>query len=138
MAESQMRQAVCRAIKCLDPVPVENSVGRSGTPDINFAEGWIELKEIDRWPSRDSTPLRVRPFTDAQRHWHRVRARHNGNTFVLVRVQRKDWILFDGKSAAEHLGNLTKEQMRRHALRFWEGRLVVRELLNALQAECRT
>ena len=36
-------------------VRVENAV-EAGTPDVNYcidgAEGWIELKQLDRWPAR--------------------------------------------------------------------------------------
>lgn len=101
-------------------VRVENVVGE-GTPDVNYsfvdgAEGWIELKEIDGWPKRVDTIVRVDHYTTEQRVWHRRRARAGGRVWVLLRVNETGEIfLMRGEEAAIHLGFTTQSALRKTA-----------------------
>lgn len=131
MSERQMRQRVVRALRVLDAVSVENSA-HAGTPDINFTEGWIELKDIDKWPKYPDTPLRVHHFTPQQRVWIRRRAKRGGNVWVLLRVAH-DWLLFDGVVAAIHLGHRTRAELTALATRIWHKNLNEAELRRLVQ-----
>lgn len=116
-----MRARVIKALRSLDAVAVENSA-RPGTPDVNFVEGWCELKDVEKWPRNVYTPLRVRHFTPQQRIWLARRYKKGGNVWLLLRVQH-DWLLFDGHTAAEHLGLRTRAELTALATRVWHKRL---------------
>lgn len=116
-----MRARVIKALRSLDAIAVENSA-RPGTPDVNFSEGWVELKDMERWPKSMFTPLRVRHFTPQQRIWLARRYKKGGNVWLLLRVQN-DWLLFDGQTAATHLGLRTRAELTALAHRVWHKRL---------------
>lgn len=86
----------------LDPVRIENAVS-IGVPDVNYKDGWIELKYAASWPRRDKTPLRLPHFTPQQRVWLRRRWRLGGRAFLLLRVV-DEFMLFDGGFAADYVG----------------------------------
>lgn len=101
----------------LDPVRVENPA-LPGTPDVNFKEGWLELKQADRWPPRGG-PLRLKhPPTPQQKVWLLRRWMAGGVAFLLLRVG-SEWFLFEGETVREVWVNgidaPTEEQVRRHA-----------------------
>lgn len=128
------------AIRDLDPVRVENPA-HPGTPDINFCghgledstliEGWVELKELDRWPARASTLVRVDHFTPQQRIWLRRRWEHGGAAWVLLKV-KQDWLLLTGEAAARVLGKSTKGELVSAATRTWHGSAYKKELATCL------
>jgi hypothetical protein len=89
---------------------VENRVNE-GTPDVNYCinggggEGWIELKDIENWPARDATPVRIEHVTQVQREWWTRRTLAGGNVFVLLRVHAvRQYLLYSGPGAAAVLG----------------------------------
>ncbi len=96
-------------------------------PDVVYCldgdVGWIELKQIDRWPVRPSTPVRVRHFTAGQRLWLRQWARGGGRCFVLLRVgetwQEYEYLLLDGAWAAARLGDVPKDTLICNCLGIW-------------------
>jgi hypothetical protein len=93
----------------LDPVRVENPI-HPGTPDVNLCDGkWIELKCVDGWPARESSPLRIRHFTPQQRVFLYRRWKYApGSTYLLLEVRSKrQWLLFDGDVAAKIVGRST-------------------------------
>ena len=132
MSEQHMRQKVVRALKELDAVSVENPA-RPGTPDVNFIEGWIELKQLPEWPNNaDDSPVLVRHFTPQQRVWLSRRSRLGGNVFMLLQV-KQDWILLEGAVAADHMGvDATREDLFNLAYRHWPAGLEEAELIEVL------
>lgn len=123
-----MRKKVCKILReaGLDPFAVENPI-LPGTPDVNYRDGWIELKDVDRWPPRGG-PMRVPHFTPQQRIRHRKRRAVGGRSYVLIRVDR-DWLLFDGAIAAEILGDVEKEMLIHHSICYWKGVLDADQLI---------
>lgn len=111
-SEKQMRRNVVEILRDagLDARPVENPVD-PGFPDVEYIGGLLELKEVEAWPKRAMTPLRVEHYTQEQRIWHSRRARKGGRIHVLLQVGR-EFLLFDGAVAAELLGNAHQHQLR--------------------------
>lgn len=114
----------------VDPIRVENTV-RSGTPDVNYADGWIELKFAATWPKREATPLRLDHFTPQQRNWLRRRWLAGGRAFLFLKVGR-EWLLFDGLTAASKVGRVPRAELIAVALRHWQGLPKKEELLSCL------
>lgn len=117
MTEKQMRRRVVAKLKerGLDPISVENSV-RSGTPDVNYVNGWVELKTLPAWPVREDTPVRIEHFTPQQRVWLRRRCEApNGNAWLLLEIDNT-WFLFWGTTAATRLGTCTRKELYRIAI----------------------
>ena len=100
-----MRPNVIKWLKAWDAYPIENSVW-PGTPDVNYIHGWIELKKLPDWPVRPNTPVQVEHFTPQQRIWLKRRCKKGGDAWLLLQVKR-DWLLFDGTTAALYLGKGT-------------------------------
>lgn len=131
----------CRkALGGLDPVRVENPA-HPGTPDVNWGgwcrfldlrgEGWIELKWVRKAPERASTVLSLHHFTPQQRVWLLRRAARGGRVHVLLKVGQA-WMLFDGVTAANHLGKVTYHELNGLAIRVWPRGLVEMELRKCL------
>lgn len=101
---------------------VENRVNE-GTPDVNYClaggrgEGWLELKDIDAWPTRADTPVRIEHVTQVQRDWWKRRSRAGGRVFVLLRVSgTREYFLYTGLGAASILGVGTQAEHRNRAI----------------------
>ncbi len=131
MNESDIRQLVVKALKGLDAMSVENPA-HPGTPDVNYVEGWIELKYLKAWPVRPYTTLKIRCFTPQQRVWLNRRCRRGGNAFFLVRVA-DDWLLYDGTTAARRIGRMDKEEMFERSLLHCRKTLRTNDLIKALK-----
>ena len=134
MSEARMRGRVIKALKSLHARPVENRVD-IGTPDVNYTEGWIELKQQEDWPKRESTILTLRSeFTIQQRQWHIDRAKAGGTTWVLLQV-RQEWLLYMGPVAAILLGRATKQELYQVAFRTWSGQQMDEEISECLSSQ---
>lgn len=138
-AESNMRQRVALALHHFDPVSVENPA-HPGTPDLNCSLGWLELKVIDGWPVRPTTPVRIPHFTPQQRVWLTRRWRCDRRAWLLLKVSRGNaatWMLFDGRTAAEQVGKCTAERLYADALAVWTPHLIDDQLIQVLRGEPR-
>lgn len=109
MSEQNMRGRVVRALRPLHGIAVENPA-LPGTPDVNYVEGWIELKWLREWPINEETIVRFEHFTPQQRVWHIKRRMAGGVSWVLVQC-KKEWLLFDGAVAAMHLNQCPRASL---------------------------
>lgn len=125
MSESTMWNTVRSAFEGLDPVRVENRCD-PGTPDVNFVEGWIELKWLPEAPVRGGI-VHLDHFTPQQRAWIIRRAIRGGKVFVLLQLA-STWLLFDGRWAAENLGRVNVSTLEENALGLWRTKLSKPEL----------
>lgn len=94
MSESSMRQRLCVGLRPLDGQPIENSL-KGGTPDVNFIEGWMELKWLRMWPVRGGVVL-LPHYTLGQRLWIKRRGQRGGIVMLVLQVG-KQWLFFDWK-----------------------------------------
>lgn len=94
----------------LDPHRIESST-KSGIPDVNIVSGWIELKYIPRVPVRPDSKVRFPGFSIEQRNWLVKRSRSGGLCWVLVKVEKVGFFVFDGGYAGKRLGDLSVNEM---------------------------
>lgn len=127
-----MRRRVIQYLRTLNAVPVENPA-QPGTPDVNYVEGWIELKKLDAWPKSKDAVVTISHFTPQQRNWLTLRRRRGGRAFLLLQV-KDEWLLFDGLVAAESVGRVPRAQLEYLAARHWRKGLRAEELKEMLQA----
>jgi hypothetical protein len=131
MAElADMRKRILQVLRPLDAVPVENRVG-PGHPDVNTTICDIELKWLRSWPKRPETKVELKHFTPQQRLWLKRRERRGGCTWVLLQCKR-EWLLFDGTTAAELLGRCTRSELLNNTHRAWLNGLDGKELIECL------
>lgn len=121
--EQRLNDRLMEALKGLHPIRVEN-VACAGTPDIAYVGGWIESKVIERFPIHRGTAVRVFHFSPEQRVWHSRHFIAGGKSFVALQVESTaEVFLFNGRLAAEHLGEMPEAQMRSVALRTFRGKI---------------
>lgn len=130
-SERHMRTRVVKALRPLHAVAVENPVC-PGTPDVNYADGMLELKSLPEWPTDPRSTLLVPHFTPQQRLWLRKRHLAGGRVHLLLKVE-DDWLLIPGYEAAVHVGRARREVLLSISERRWEGGLRERELLSCLK-----
>lgn len=121
MSEGDQRGRVIKAMRQYDAMAVENRV-YPGTPDVNYIGGWVELKWLRRWPKNaDVSHVHIDHFTPQQRVWLKRRWRKGGRAFLLLQAAGQDWLLFDGETAAQAVGRVTRPQLFERALVSWKG-----------------
>lgn len=119
--ERELRASVVRALKPLHGVAVENPA-LPGTPDVSYADGWIELKCWPHWPRYVNKALRIDHWTPQQRVFHRRRSRASGEVYVLIEIaEAGEFLLLEGGVAAEILGKAGREVLRARAVATWTG-----------------
>jgi len=133
MSESDMRGTVVNELRTLHAIAVENPV-LPGTPDVNYAEGWIELKWLRRWPTRPETVVHVEHFSPQQRVWHIQRRLVGGRSWVLIQCKR-EWLLFDGAIAALNLCLVPKAELICLAEKYWGRGLKKEELIKCISQD---
>lgn len=119
-------------LRPLHAIPVENGLF-PGTPDVNYAGGWIELKKLLQWPkSCNANPVRVGHFTPQQRMWLRKRWEAKpGSSWLLIQIENV-FLLLEGHTAAEILGNATRPELEAQARAVWTGTINEPELIKCL------
>lgn len=121
MSEGDQRGRVVRALKHYDGMAVENRV-RPGTPDVAYIGGWVELKWLRRWPKNaEVSHVHLDHFTPQQRVWLKNHWRKGGRAFLLLQANQQDWLLFDGETAAQAVGRVTRDELFARALMTWKG-----------------
>lgn len=77
----------------LDPVRVESAY----FPDVNYADGLLELKRLDHWPVRMNTPVMIQTLQERAGQVAALARRwcSGGAAFMLLRVEQ-ELLLFDG------------------------------------------
>ena len=133
MSESAMRTKVVRALASLNAIAVENPA-LPGTPDVNYVEGWIELKWLRGWPARDDTVIRFDHYTTQQKVWAFRRRRVGGQCWFLMQC-RREWILLDGAVAAFVVNRSTKKELIEHAVAYFSAGLPVDDLIDLLLSQ---
>lgn len=113
-----MRQRVTRGLRDLNAIAVENPV-LPGTPDVNYIEGWIELKWLRTWPQQGGI-VRIPHFTPQQKVWHYKRRRAGGQSWFLLQCKR-EWLLLDGAVAAMVVNKATRDELITASARHWNG-----------------
>lgn len=68
----------------LDPVRLETK-STLGIPDVNYRDGWMELKQIPAWPRTRGAPVRIK-LSPGQKAWIRRRVRAGGEVVVSLMV----------------------------------------------------
>ncbi len=131
-AEADARKKVVQYLRQLDAHPVENITG-VGTPDVECVAGWIELKYMREWPKRADTVVRFPKYTPQQRSWHKRRRSRGGNVWLLLKVGRMEWLIFDAAVAANLFDTLTRKQMEDIALMNWKKGLTAEDLKKIIQ-----
>lgn len=102
----------------LDPVRVETYTA-DGIPDVQYIDGWIELKYAANWP-RFGGVFRIGHYTQQQKIWGLRRWHAGGLAFLLLNVQN-DWLLFDGWTAFHFLGKINRAELEKLALVNYSG-----------------
>lgn len=92
-----------------------------GTPDLCIGYGgrcaWLEVKQLQCFPVRPATPVRIEHFTSEQRDWLREWGSAIDLCYLIVRVDRIGVYLFGWRSAAM-VGSLNQYQWDEEALLF--------------------
>jgi hypothetical protein len=132
VSEKALAGKVMKILKPLDAHRVENLCG-VGTPDVNYTNGWIELKQEDRWPKRPKTPVRLgHDLQPGQRIWLTRREEKGGRAYVLLQVST-DYLLFTGTVASRLIGVANQEELRAAAIFVCNSK----QLPEALLAACK-
>lgn len=95
-----------------------------GIPDVSFGfkgkNGWIELKYLEDYPKKESSPIRIKHFTPEQKIWLEVRQMFGGNCWVLIGIS-KDIYLFKAEDLTGIGVNLNRNQFMKKAFSYLAG-----------------
>jgi len=113
----------------LHAIAVENPC-LPGTPDVNYKEGWIELKWLRSWPKNEGTPVQIPHYSQQQKLWIRKRHVTGGKVFLLLQC-KKEWFLFKHPTTMV-VGNLTRKELTEQAHKHWANGLKVEEFIKCI------
>jgi len=102
----------------------------SGIPDLSYCiktHGWIELKYLEKLPKKI---MKIDHLTSTQRNWIKTFGRRGGLCFVLLQVE-KNYMIFGWEMVYE-IGQLTYDEHKKIALKFWENSINPDELKEIL------
>jgi len=100
MKEAGLYQRVRRQIIAAFPNAridrIENGLV-DGMPDVNSClrgvDVWMELKHIEKWPARATTPvLGRRGLRPEQINWHIRHRKAGGKSFIVMGVGHETWV----------------------------------------------
>lgn len=111
----------------LDPIRIENAV-QSGTPDVEYIGGWLELKFAQKWPSRGG-PLKLAHYTPQQNAWLLRRHAAGGRAFIVLKVARSWYVLPAGEATYDFFSNGLLESVADLKYRVESAGDVVRRIL---------
>lgn len=120
MSESDMRGKVLRILKPLHGIAVENPV-LPGTPDVNYIDGWIELKWLRNWPKKPETPVAIKHYSQQQKLFIRKRHVLGGRVFLLIQC-KKEWVLLQ-HPVTMRVGAVTKQELIDYSYKYWKNGL---------------
>lgn len=103
-----MRGTIVRLLKPYDAVAVENPAF-PGTPDVNYIEGWIELKWLRNWPVKRDSIVKFEHYTQQQKLWMRQRHLKGGKVGLLLQC-KKEWLYFTYPQLMD-VGKLSKQKL---------------------------
>lgn len=110
-------------------------VSAKGIPDVSFGSrgthGWIELKFLKDWPKRANTIVKLGHFSLEQKNFLVLRGMQAGHCFMLLRVGRAEWLLYD-HTQVKRIGFLTRFEMLGLANRYWAVKPTAEEFLHAI------
>jgi len=90
-----------------------------GTPDVcvgfNGKCAWIELKMIESFPKRASTPVRIDHFTSQQKLWLNEWGGIKIPVFVIIRVVSTGYYVFEWRAATQ-ICEMTRSQWEEKAV----------------------
>jgi hypothetical protein len=109
----------------------EDALG-AGVPDVSYgcggADGWIELKALDRWPARPDTLVRLDNLTPEQLRFLENRGRAGGGRcFVLLAVGGQ-YLLFRWDQARRLREGATRAELEVLSAGAWAGGIDAGEL----------
>lgn len=123
MSEQTMRSRLVLRCKDLDMKPIENKVAK-GTPDVNYIEGWLELKWLRGWPVKGGV-VDINHYSNHQRLWLKRRWERGGRAFLVLQV-KKEWLVFCGCDALP-VGTLTRDELVSIAIEHYQRDLNVQD-----------
>lgn len=107
-----------------------------GVPDLSFGlhgtNGWIELKQIPKYPSSPESDMKPSEFTSQQVNWITKRGKKAGFCFVLIKVAN-DYYIFDWRAAKQIRNGATPEWYKTRCLGRWQNS-IDKEMLTSILA----
>ena len=99
---------------------------QAGIADVSFVDlggvhGWMELKQLDDYPAREESIVRVEHFTDKQKIWLRKKGKAGGSTWLFMQIKR-DYYLFRWNQI-DVVGQVNAAELARSAFYLWKGKM---------------
>lgn len=99
-------------------------------PDLSYGfnkrNGWIELKQVESWPKKPDTPVRIKRYTPQQVNWLNNRQKKGGSCYILIKVE-DDYFMFHATHGRDLRGGLTKAEYYTRSIVFWERSVDIEE-----------